>query len=82
MGLYSEILVKNDQYFSIKITDRSYENPIKSHVLFTQADKILHPHDCPIIYTKHKITPIDESAGVLAASVLPLLELVIFFALE
>ena len=59
--------MKNGQYSSTKITKNcSCEiYPIKSHVLFTHAGKILHPHNWPpIMWTENEIAYIDESESM------------------
>ena len=59
--------MKNSQYISTKITiNCSCEiYPIKSHVLFTHAAKILHSHNWPDMWTENEIAYIDESVSLI-----------------
>ena len=58
--------MKNGQYISTKITI-NYSckiYPIKSHILFTHAAKILHSHNWPDNVNRSEIAYIDESESL------------------
>ena len=67
IGALFRNFMKNGQYISTKITiNCSCEiYPIKSHVLFTHAGKILHSHNWPDMWTENEIAYIDESESLI-----------------